>query len=545
MPNNLEAIASLTDEDNGNSSDITEPVDIDTIRGLGSVEKEGFVPFDAETVNVKLGNLLKVSTSKESNAKEALAEYKELEPHIRYHLTEISDIDSTISIISGLKNFLEFGIGTNELVATQIERLLDSCSSVLLKDLEARGPQYTYLLFSTYGLVSPHRIPNQAFKEFENIEDRLKGIILSEPLLVDSIGRRVTATRSFEDSTTYEMHSTFPNLYQLRYWFANPEELSTSLAPTFKRMHDLFPGFDSLITGYSLALDAKYYKLIYGDTLCGLVGEENVDRLLLSWVGNIGKKTTKASFYGPENVSKNIKLMQDLEETAQGAVKVLMEPPFNIRNFGRYDGHDLYMQYRQRDLPGYYILVVTPDDDHNGVFYGKNNFSELADSAKTANLYVRFAEVGKATGRRNSLSRLHSNLHAKYGEAKIVCGVLSGHGDVDIQKIQLGNSHVSSAIFGEEDYKISKRPQLIRSCYTPNAVIFVNSCGLGADKDDSFAKFVSGVTGLKTVGSSDSIIPLHLMVERTPEGGLKYRYSYNIDYDKPAGVNVYLNAEKL
>ena len=169
---------------------------------------------------------------------------------------------------------------------------------------------------------------------------------------------------------------------------------------------------------------------------------------------------------------------------------------FGIRHFHRYSTDLLLEQYRERDEPGQYAVVINAITDWNNAFFNAQSIYE--DLAISLNRYRIKLRIVEAATQREIISRLRQFRRAYCNEdgmpTKISAAVIGGHGQED--SISLSDFNPKSKTYISSADLLRPGSRLLRLFFSPQSSILLQSCSTGANEDLAIGKTMARELGV-------------------------------------------------
>jgi len=94
-----------------------------------------------------------------------------------------------------------------------------------------------------------------------------------------------------------------------------------------------------------------------------------------------------------ESIDKNLTIIRDLEKRQKGSARMLFNPPYNFRCFGRYSTEDLLEQLEPLCCDAEYGIMVTSYGDENNSFRNSGGlYRKIKEKAEKMNIKTRMIE---------------------------------------------------------------------------------------------------------------------------------------------------------
>lgn len=162
---------------------------------------------------------------------------------------------------------------------------------------------------------------------------------------------------------------------------------------------------------------------------------------------------------------KNIRRCIELETARPGSLRLLYEW-FNMKDFGRYTATTLLQQIEEREnVTAPYVLVIFPQDDWNGAFFGDDRLLEKLQADLHPQYLLRIIE-GKGRDILQTIARLHTKRRYQLPSGLI----LGGHGSPEA--IYFGETPLSKADMQRKrisrifENKVAHIPTVLIACST-------------------------------------------------------------------------------
>jgi hypothetical protein len=237
---------------------------------------------------------------------------------------------------------------------------------------------------------------------------------------------------------------------------------------------------------------------------------------------------------------RNIRSIYRLESKRPGIAKALFEK-FGIIHFLRYPEEILIDQYdesirenrgKKNDKESSYGLIINPQEDYSGVFADeKEMYKNFYNQLERYKYRLRIFEVSRTKGLINALFKSYRDW------GKISFAILGGHGGDN--GLKLGEEGPRRYI--SKEYLKSRGMQVVRSVFTKNPVIILNSCLAGTlgDIGQEMSK-----SNAKTIGT-DSVMNVikEIAVKFSNDNSLDFSVNYADEDGKAIGANVFQNGD--